>query len=182
MLVLDEPTNHLDLPAIEQLEEALAAYAGTLLLVTHDRRMLEAVAHHPPARGGRRAGHRALRLSRRLRPARRRSPTVSMPAQVSDDVVGEHHQVAQLRRCGRGCGRRSSASPLKPRSVNSASAGALLGDDLDDELRQARRRPPRPAPAAPAPGRARCPAGPARRPAAPRRRGRTSPGSGRTAT
>ena len=44
MLVLDEPTNHLDLPAIEQLEEALAAYPGTLLLVTHDRRMLDAVA------------------------------------------------------------------------------------------------------------------------------------------
>jgi ATPase subunit of ABC transporter with duplicated ATPase domains len=43
LLVLDEPTNHLDLPAIEQLESALAAYPGTLLLVTHDRRMLEAV-------------------------------------------------------------------------------------------------------------------------------------------
>jgi ATPase subunit of ABC transporter with duplicated ATPase domains len=44
VLVLDEPTNHLDLPAIEQLEQALASYEGTLLLVTHDRRMLEAVA------------------------------------------------------------------------------------------------------------------------------------------
>ncbi|MFF7215011.1 ABC-F family ATP-binding cassette domain-containing protein [Streptomyces sp. NPDC008238] len=43
LLVLDEPTNHLDLPAIEQLESALASYDGTLLLVTHDRRMLEAV-------------------------------------------------------------------------------------------------------------------------------------------
>jgi ATPase subunit of ABC transporter with duplicated ATPase domains len=43
LLVLDEPTNHLDLPAIEQLESALASYTGTLLLVTHDRRMLEAV-------------------------------------------------------------------------------------------------------------------------------------------
>lgn len=43
LLVLDEPTNHLDLPAIEQLESALATYNGTLLLVTHDRRMLEAV-------------------------------------------------------------------------------------------------------------------------------------------
>ncbi|HTI26399.1 MAG TPA: ABC-F family ATP-binding cassette domain-containing protein [Kutzneria sp.] len=43
LLVLDEPTNHLDLPAIEQLEAALANYPGTLLLVTHDRRMLEAV-------------------------------------------------------------------------------------------------------------------------------------------
>jgi ATPase subunit of ABC transporter with duplicated ATPase domains len=44
LLVLDEPTNHLDLPAIEQLEGALETYPGTFLLVTHDRRMLEAVA------------------------------------------------------------------------------------------------------------------------------------------
>ena len=43
LLVLDEPTNHLDLAAIEQLESALATYPGTLLLVTHDRRMLDAV-------------------------------------------------------------------------------------------------------------------------------------------
>jgi ATPase subunit of ABC transporter with duplicated ATPase domains len=43
LLVLDEPTNHLDLPAIEQLEQALDTYPGTLLLVTHDRRMLAAV-------------------------------------------------------------------------------------------------------------------------------------------
>jgi ATPase subunit of ABC transporter with duplicated ATPase domains len=43
LLVLDEPTNHLDLPAIEQLESALQSYSGTLLFVTHDRRMLDAV-------------------------------------------------------------------------------------------------------------------------------------------
>ncbi|GAA3318544.1 ABC-F family ATP-binding cassette domain-containing protein [Arthrobacter ramosus] len=43
LLVLDEPTNHLDLPAIEQLEEALDGYEGALLLVTHDRRLLENV-------------------------------------------------------------------------------------------------------------------------------------------
>lgn len=42
-LVLDEPTNHLDLPAIEQLEQALESYEGTLLLVTHDRRLASAV-------------------------------------------------------------------------------------------------------------------------------------------
>jgi len=41
LLVLDEPTNHLDLPAIEQLEEALASYDGALLLVSHDRRLLD---------------------------------------------------------------------------------------------------------------------------------------------
>jgi ATPase subunit of ABC transporter with duplicated ATPase domains len=39
LLVLDEPTNHLDLPAIEQLEQAIESFDGTLLLITHDRRM-----------------------------------------------------------------------------------------------------------------------------------------------
>ncbi|USQ80678.1 ATP-binding cassette domain-containing protein [Ornithinimicrobium faecis] len=43
LLVLDEPTNHLDLPAIEQLEQAVESFDGTLLLVTHDRRMLDTV-------------------------------------------------------------------------------------------------------------------------------------------
>lgn len=43
VLVLDEPTNHLDLAAIEQLEQALDSYDGALLLVTHDRRMLQNV-------------------------------------------------------------------------------------------------------------------------------------------
>ena len=43
LLVLDEPTNHLDLPAIEQLEEALTGYAGSLILVTHDRQLLETI-------------------------------------------------------------------------------------------------------------------------------------------
>jgi ATPase subunit of ABC transporter with duplicated ATPase domains len=43
-LVLDEPTNHLDLPAIEQLELALDEFPGTVLLVSHDRRLLERVS------------------------------------------------------------------------------------------------------------------------------------------
>jgi ATPase subunit of ABC transporter with duplicated ATPase domains len=43
-LVLDEPTNHLDVEAIEELERGLAGYDGTVILVTHDRRFLDAFA------------------------------------------------------------------------------------------------------------------------------------------
>jgi ATPase subunit of ABC transporter with duplicated ATPase domains len=62
LLVLDEPTNHLDLPAIEQLEAALESYPGTLLLVTHDRRMLAGVRldRHLEVVGGLVTDHGAL--------------------------------------------------------------------------------------------------------------------------
>src|ERR671930_232956 len=44
-LVVDEPTNHLDLESREALEAALEAFPGTILLVSHDRALLDAIAH-----------------------------------------------------------------------------------------------------------------------------------------
>jgi ATPase subunit of ABC transporter with duplicated ATPase domains len=44
LIVLDEPSNHLDLDAIEQLEQALVSYAGTVVVVSHDRRFLDEFA------------------------------------------------------------------------------------------------------------------------------------------
>ena len=63
LLVLDEPTNHLDLDAIEELERALASYDSTLVVVTHDRRLL--------------AG---LRLTRRLEVTAGRLAEPAVPA------------------------------------------------------------------------------------------------------
>jgi ATP-binding cassette, subfamily F, member 3 len=85
VLVLDEPTNHLDIAARASLEEAILAYSGTVLLASHDRRLLERVATGIlEVSGGRVTVFRGTYLewrtgqeaARRGAPARGASPTV----------------------------------------------------------------------------------------------------------
>ncbi len=96
MLVLDEPTNHLDVESREALEDALTSFGGSLLLVSHDRALLDAVGSRTfavedgtlrayeggwaeyvralrGARGGRAGAGRAPKPKRKAKPRARRA-------------------------------------------------------------------------------------------------------------
>ncbi len=57
LLLLDEPTNHLDLDARESLEDALRDYPGTIILVTHDRYLLDKITNNPMTDIGHQKSH-----------------------------------------------------------------------------------------------------------------------------
>jgi ATPase subunit of ABC transporter with duplicated ATPase domains len=46
VLIMDEPTNHMDMEAIEELNNALKAFDGTLIFVSHDREFVSSLATH----------------------------------------------------------------------------------------------------------------------------------------
>ncbi len=110
LLLLDEPTNHLDLPTCEALEDALLAFPGSVVLVSHDRRLVERVAHRIVLLEGGRAREVAS-LSEALgragpRPAdrrgcgsagaRRRTPLAEERRRLRRDVERLRREVGEL--------------------------------------------------------------------------------------
>jgi ATP-binding cassette, subfamily F, member 3 len=117
-LVLDEPTNHLDLESREALEAALEAFPGTVLLVSHDRALLDAVAERTLAiedgalrsyDGGwaemlRRREERAAApavVEKRPKPARPAKPKPKRPSELErleTEIAAREAEVAELER------------------------------------------------------------------------------------
>jgi ATP-binding cassette, subfamily F, member 3 len=86
VLILDEPTNHLDLESREALEQALDAFPGSLLLVSHDRALLDAVGRRTVAIEERTLHSYLGGWPEYLRvvEARARQPATKKPAKASD--------------------------------------------------------------------------------------------------
>ena len=80
LLVLDEPTNDLDLETLDLLQERLADYPGTVLLVSHDRDFLDRVVTSVIATRGRRALDRVCRRLHRHAGAARPGAVAALPA------------------------------------------------------------------------------------------------------
>jgi ATP-binding cassette subfamily F protein 3 len=113
LLFLDEPTNHLDIPAGEILEEALIGFAGTVILVSHDRRFLENVTTRTLSfkdgkidlyEGGFRDYEEALERIRRAeaegreRPARRRAEPRKHQAEEPKQPLASGSETHRARR------------------------------------------------------------------------------------
>jgi ATP-binding cassette subfamily F protein uup len=112
LLILDEPTNDLDIPTLDVLEESLTAFEGGLVLVTHDRFMLDRVATGIVALDGH-GGTETFADYAQWEQAHRRRPPATLPGSRTLSPPGPSRSLSPP---GRGQGEGSTPPPSRARS------------------------------------------------------------------
>ena len=142
-LVLDEPTNHLDVESREALEDAIDAYDGTVLFVSHDRALIDAVATHTLAledqtltlRIGDYNDYMAAKEQAAAppppppAPPRKADKPKPAPVAAPPKAPASRHAAARAPQAGRPRGARSpSARPRSPRLESELADPAMIAD------------------------------------------------------
>jgi ATP-binding cassette subfamily F protein 3 len=136
VLVLDEPTNHLDLESREALEQALAGFQGAILLVSHDRALLDAVgtrtvAIEPDEVGKKRAGSLRSYVGGWAEYVRVREERAAAKAQARSHA--KSHAKSQAKSGGR-----SDATPLPKSSRKAKASGSPVSQEkLEQQIETA---------------------------------------------
>jgi len=114
VLILDEPTNHLDLESRESLEDALRSYEGSLLLVTHDRALLDAVGTRTVAVEQHTLHSYAGGWAEYARLREERGPlaTIEAPATLNENEGALTAEEGEREERARAATKRASAKPL----------------------------------------------------------------------
>jgi ATP-binding cassette, subfamily F, member 3 len=139
MLILDEPTNHLDIESREALVEALTAYSGAVVLVSHDMHLLSLVADrlwlvsggHVTPYDGDLESYRAFLLSSDSKPAREKAkPAAPKPKRASRDEIAALR--SDLRKCE---GRIAKLEDMRDRLAKKLADPELYEDTRAGDLR-----------------------------------------------
>jgi len=142
-LILDEPTNHLDLESREALEAALAAFPGSLLLVSHDRALLDAVGSRTIELHGRELHSyvggwpeylrvRAERAAKGPAPRKQAQPAKGKGGGAKGAQAGRPTHSPKPKPASKGRGSAASAKRLEEQIQSAESALAAVEDELAD--------------------------------------------------
>ena len=128
VLILDEPTNHLDIESREALEDALQAYEGSLLLVSHDRALLEAVGTRTVAvqDGTLRSYEGGWQEYLRVREEQRLAERAPAKAAAQPPSRRRHPHRSGRRQSPRRSRRRSPSSVTEPGCASDRMAAATI--------------------------------------------------------